>query len=100
LVARELAIAASGLTPLAYMLAIMRDEAQPVAVRLDMAKAAAPYVHPRLAAVEQSGKNGESLPQSIQITFVSPNHARKQASGEHQESITHPLELGSTRVKH
>jgi hypothetical protein len=50
--AREAAIAASGLTPLEYMLATMRDERQPVALRLDMAKAAAPYVHPRLASVE------------------------------------------------
>lgn len=46
--------AAQGITPLEYMLDIMRDEnADPVA-RMDMAKAAAPYIHPRLAAVEHS----------------------------------------------
>jgi len=48
-------VAASGLTPLDYMLAIMRDETATVDRRDDMAKAAAPYVHPKLAAVEHSG---------------------------------------------
>ncbi|WP_332823273.1 hypothetical protein [Stutzerimonas kunmingensis] len=38
------------------MLQIMRDEAADEAKRLDAAKAAAPYVHPRLAAVEHSGE--------------------------------------------
>lgn len=53
---RQAEIAASGVTPLEYMLAIMRDEAADEAKRLDAAKAAAPYVHPRLAAVEHSGE--------------------------------------------
>lgn len=49
-------IAASGLTPLDYMLGVMRDTSIDVDRRDDMAKAAAPYVHPKLAAVEHSGK--------------------------------------------
>lgn len=53
---RQAEVAASGLTPLDYMLALMRDEAADEAKRLDAAKAAAPYVHPRLAAVEHSGE--------------------------------------------
>lgn len=53
---RQAEVAASGITPLDYMLAIMRDEAADEAKRLDAAKAAAPYVHPRLAAVEHSGE--------------------------------------------
>ena len=48
-------VAESGLTPLDFMLGILRDEAQPYERRNDMAKAAAPYVHPRLATVEQKG---------------------------------------------
>lgn len=52
---RQAEVAASGLTPLDYMLAILRDEALDESKRLDAAKAAAPYVHPRLAAVEHSG---------------------------------------------
>jgi hypothetical protein len=40
------------------MLAVMRDETAPADRRDDMAKAAAPYVHPKLAAVEHTGKDG------------------------------------------
>lgn len=54
-------IAASGLTPLDYMLSVLRDERQEDNVRLDAAKAAAPYVHPRLANVELNGKDGGPL---------------------------------------
>lgn len=55
-VERAAKIAASGLTPLDYMLAILRDEDAPDERRDDMAKAAAPYVHPKLAAVDHRGK--------------------------------------------
>src|SRR5260370_8597365 len=48
-------VAASGLVPLEYMLKILRDEKQPQEVRIEMAKAAAPFVHPRLAAMKGSG---------------------------------------------
>lgn len=44
-----------GITPLEYLLSIVRDEGMERPVRLDAAKAAAPYVHPRLATVEQKG---------------------------------------------
>lgn len=44
-----------GISPLDYMLAQMRDEQNPRELRMDAAKAAAPYVHARLAAVEHSG---------------------------------------------
>jgi hypothetical protein len=54
-------IAASGETPLDYMLRIMRDDSRPVDMRIDCAKAAAPYVHPKLSAVEHTGKDGEPL---------------------------------------
>lgn len=45
----------SGILPLDFMLKIMRDERADRAERLDMAKAAAPYVHARLAAVTVGG---------------------------------------------
>jgi hypothetical protein len=51
-------IAASGLTPLDYMLSVLRDEEQPPERRDDMAKAAAPYCHPKLAAIEHGGRIG------------------------------------------
>lgn len=46
------AVEASGLTPLDYMLSILRDEMRAPEDRLDAAKAAAPYVHAKLASVE------------------------------------------------
>lgn len=46
------AIEASGLTPLEYMLSILRDETKPVTDRFEAAKAAAPFVHPRLSSIE------------------------------------------------
>jgi hypothetical protein len=54
-VAKIEAIEASGLTPLDYMLSVLRNEANDHTLRIDAAKAAAPYVHPRLANVEHKG---------------------------------------------
>lgn len=52
---RQEEIAASGVTPLEFMLQRMRDPSVDAAQQFEAAKAAAPYVHPRLAAVEHSG---------------------------------------------
>jgi len=56
--ARQKAVTESGLTPLDYMLSIMRDKQMTTESRFEAAKAAAPYVHPKLANVEHSGPNG------------------------------------------
>jgi hypothetical protein len=47
--------AAEGITPLEYMLELLRDTQQPALVRFEAAKAAAPYVHPKLSSVEVAG---------------------------------------------
>lgn len=52
---------ASGLTPLDYMLTILRDETQEDAARFEAAKAAAPYVHAKLASVDATVKGDMSL---------------------------------------
>lgn len=57
-IARAAAIEQSGLTPLDFMLTVLRDLEQDYGVRLDAAKAAAPYVHPKLANIELTGKDG------------------------------------------
>ena len=59
------AVAESGITPLDFMLQVMRKEPpenlepkewyNAFALRFEAAKAAAPYIHPRLAAIEHSG---------------------------------------------
>ncbi len=46
------AISEAGVTPLEYMLAVLRDEKASSDRRDRMAVAAAPYIHPRLANVE------------------------------------------------
>lgn len=61
-IARQAEVAAGGETPLAYMLRVMRDGKTKSARRDEMAKAAAPYVHPKLAALQHSGPNGGPIP--------------------------------------
>jgi hypothetical protein len=60
-------IAASGLTPLDYMLGVMRNPKVKADRRDKMAIAAAPYVHPKLASVVLSGKEGRPI-EFTQIT--------------------------------
>ena len=62
---RLAAIEASGATPLDYMLQVMRDEGVEPAKRLDAAKAAAPYVHPRLASVAVGNEGDKPFEQVI-----------------------------------
>ncbi|MDB5447279.1 MAG: hypothetical protein JWQ97_2596 [Phenylobacterium sp.] len=62
---RLAAIERSGPTPLDYMLQVMRDESLEPAKRLDAAKAAAPYVHPRLASVAVGNQDDRPFEQVI-----------------------------------
>lgn len=63
--AQAAAIECSGLTPLDFMLGVLRDPEHDYDVRLDAAKAAAPYVHPKLANIELTGKDKGPLEVSI-----------------------------------
>lgn len=74
--AREKAIAASGLTPLDYMLTLMRDERLPRQERLEAARSAAPYVHSKLIATEASGKNGGPIIHEHRMSFTDDDRAR------------------------
>ena len=65
-----------GTTPLEVMLAAMRFHVK--AKDLDraaaIAKDAAPYIHPKLAAVEMTGKDGAPLQApTLEIVMVSPD---------------------------
>jgi hypothetical protein len=57
--------------PLDFLLATMRDEGNDFATRLNAAKAAAPYVHAKLASVEVGGADGGSLVVEI-VRFSDP----------------------------
>lgn len=48
--------AGGGITPLEYMLAILRDEGQTKDQRFEAAKAAAPYMHARLSTTDSTIK--------------------------------------------
>ena len=79
---REIAdkAASEGITPLEFMLDLMRSEppdvedarvmADYVQMRFEAAKAAAPYIHPRLAAIEHTGEDGGPIKQSLSVEFV------------------------------
>lgn len=59
--ARQAEVAATGITPLDYLLSVMRNEEAEESKRIDAAKAAAPYVHPRLATTEIKNPDGETF---------------------------------------
>ena len=64
--AREAEIRAAGVTPLEFMLGVMRDDNKAVELRLEAAAKAAPYVHPRLASVAVGTKDGEPFQISVE----------------------------------
>jgi hypothetical protein len=62
---REIEERSNGITPLEYMLKVMRDSKKPVEVRCEMAKAAAPYLHAKRAP---ENKQGRIMPPIVYIT--------------------------------
>ena len=66
------AVEESGVTPLDYMLQVMRNPAEDPRARLGAAQAAAPYVHAKLSSVEVSGKDGAAIDMSLKVEFVAP----------------------------
>lgn len=61
-------VAASGMTPLDYLLSVMRDVDSDPDARRDAAKAAAPYVHPKLASVELTGDPSKPIAHDVDIS--------------------------------
>lgn len=69
-----------GMTPLEYLLDQMRkpypEDADALTkvrhdgLRFEAAKAAAPYMHPRLNAVEHSGKDGGPVLHKVEVEFI------------------------------
>ncbi len=63
--ARAAAIAASGPVPLDYLLQVMCNPRLSTELRLEAARAAAPYVHPRLANITHKGDQAAPLVISV-----------------------------------
>ena len=84
--AREQALS-SGISPLDFMLSLLRDTQLPRADRFEAAKAAAPYVHARLAAVEHSGSVGIK-----RATEVSDDELANIAAGRSEGAAEAPID--------
>jgi hypothetical protein len=54
-------VEASGLTPLDYMLSVLRDTTESPDRRAWAAKEAAPYVHPKLSNIEHKGDQDKPI---------------------------------------
>jgi hypothetical protein len=67
---RQAQVASSGLTPLDYMLSVLRDESADATQRAWAAKEAAPYVHNKLAAVTHTGTSGGPIQVNITSDFA------------------------------
>jgi hypothetical protein len=73
---------AGGEMPLDFLLRLMRDANAPIARRLEAAKAAAPFLHPKLSAIDAklSSIAGNPSPETdtFRVEFVLPSkdHAR------------------------
>ena len=67
--ALQQAVTESGLTPLDYMLSVLRNEAGEPRERLNAANMAAPYIHAKLSSVELSGKDGGDIGVKINVNF-------------------------------
>lgn len=58
-------VAESGLTPLEYLLSVYQNDGNPESMRIDAAKAAAPYVHARLSNVEMAVTDETRKPEEL-----------------------------------
>ena len=76
------AAASTGVLPLDYMLSVMRDSAADSKRRDAMAMAAAPYLHPKLTAIDArlSPAVSQPLPKKLILEFVLPtrDHAKDE----------------------
>ena len=88
--ARAANLTDGGKLPLEFMLEQMRDANNDLAVRLGLAKAAAPYLHPKAAAVKPAG----IIDSTVEIEPRSPaDEARRIAfllmQAKHQKPTAH-----------
>jgi hypothetical protein len=72
---------AGGLLPLDFLLSVMRDTKQLVERRLEAAKAAAPYLHSKLAPIENPDPPVKPPISGIEVRFVVPKHRADDLDG-------------------
>lgn len=77
----ELANVEEGLSPLEFMLAVMRDDTLPRVIRAQMAVAAAPYRHAKPGDVDQSkGQQRKAAAEGVIGKFAPPAPPRLVSS--------------------
>jgi hypothetical protein len=81
--------AASGETPLEYMLRVMRDAKADTSRRDDMAKAAASYVHARLSSTEVKSETTVRYVARIPDKAATAEAWQQQHSPEAPPEVTH-----------
>lgn len=67
-----IAKASDGLSPLDYLLEVMRDKGADEGKRIDAAKAAAPYCHAKLQPVDDKGDTTQKQVHRIENHIVDP----------------------------
>jgi hypothetical protein len=70
-------IIASGMSPLEFLCSVYRDPKQSMARRIESAKCAAPYFHPKLTAVGYTPPPAQDEDNVIQLVFVNPAGERE-----------------------
>jgi hypothetical protein len=68
------ALEASGEMPLDFMLRLMRDPTVHIDKRADMAKAAAPYCHARLATIDHKSSDGSIVVPVLNVIESEPTY--------------------------
>jgi hypothetical protein len=76
--------------PLDFLLAVMEDENQPMATRVDAAKAAAPYVHFRKGLIDTSGRD---VPITVQVLRFSD-------AADEPETLARPAKPEPVTIEH
>jgi hypothetical protein len=64
--------AVEGITPLEFMLKVLRDDEESMDKRMWAAEKAAPYVHPKLSNVEVAGDPDAPIRHKIEFAIVDP----------------------------
>ena len=99
---REAEIAGSGLTPLDFMLMVMRDSRRKLSERMMAAVAAAPYVHPKLATVQVQGDRDNPVAAKLILTAdadkVAAYYKRLEALAADVTAAPESEDTGNKRV--
>jgi hypothetical protein len=74
--------ATEGITPVEYMLSVMRNPEADETRRIDCAKALAPFMHARLSPVEDKAHKDDSVPLPERIAEYNREEAIETSAGK------------------